>query len=89
MNSTMTTTSGAVMNGGAMDGTTLVVAISAMTIFYLFKVIYDLKGESLRLRDELAGAQQPEASDNSDNNDTNNDFDEREVLEDQVITFTR
>ena len=36
------------------------------------------------LRDELAGAQRPEAS---DNDNTNDDFDEREVLKDQVITL--
>ena len=67
--STSTTTDGAVTNGGAIDGTTLVVAILVMTVFYLFKVNYNLKKESLRLREELAGAQQPEASDEDDAND--------------------
>ena len=80
--STSTTTDGAVTNGGAIDGTTLVVAILVLTVFYLFKVNYNLKNESLLLREELAGAQQPEAS-----GDANDDFDEREVLKDQVVTL--
>ena len=87
-NSTSTTTSGAALNGGAVDCTTWVVAILAMTVLYLFKVIYDLKGESLRLREELAGAQQPEASDVDNDNDNNtNAVDEREILKDQVVTL--
>ena len=87
-NSTTTTTSGGTaLNGGAVDGTTLVMAILAMIVLYLFKVIYDLKGESLRLREELAGAQQPEASDVDNDNNTNDNFDEREILKDQVITL--